>query len=554
MYDAIVIGSGFGGAVTTAKLTSNGRDVLLLEKGHRWRRPKPNDPAENLHLGAPLSNLFDSRGFPKAAADADAWGNPQYVLRQSTDLKYVLFESPQTGTRSGGLFQDYIGDNIFVTVGRGYGGGSLVYSQVHLRAPTETFLEPPWMGLPYTRAGLTPYYDRVESAMMTFPQTWGDIPRRGAVIADAMARMGVTCEPARLGNYRIATDADRGLPPVPNNFGRPVEPCNGCGFCTFGCIFNARQSLNLNYLAQAEDSGRLHLRTDAEAWTIEPATGGYRVVWRDLRTGAWQSDTARAVVLAAGAINSPELLLRCRDRERTLPHLSSQVGYHLSGNGDVAFGGLFPYLPEGFKAELYKGHVFSIVSYHWWRSQRFVIEDTGTAPVGVAKFPVRREGGDGRYWGPQVKDLLRRHYGKNIVGLGGMGIDHPGGRVTLGSDGKARIEWTEPLRSGHRTFELMQAIRSVCKSIVQAGGGELLHEKEWSDNRRLLSVHPLGGCRMAQDAAAGVVDSRAMAFDHPGLFVIDGSIMPGAVGVNPALTIAAMAEKLSDGVLGWLAS
>src|SRR5205085_8871847 len=108
MYDAIVIGSGFGGAVTSAKLTTSGKTVLMLEKGHRWRRPNPNDPRENLHLGAPITNLVDSNGFPKPSGDADKWGNPQYVLRQSTDLKYVFFKFPQTQVRSGGLYEDYI--------------------------------------------------------------------------------------------------------------------------------------------------------------------------------------------------------------------------------------------------------------------------------------------------------------------------------------------------------------------------------------------------------------------------------------------------------------
>src|SRR5215831_14988552 len=107
MYDAIVIGSGFGGAVTSAKLTTNGKTVLVFEKGHRWRRPKFNDPTENIHLGAPYSNLFDSNGFPKPAGDTDKWGNPQYVFRQSTDLKYISFKFPQTKIRSGGLLEDY---------------------------------------------------------------------------------------------------------------------------------------------------------------------------------------------------------------------------------------------------------------------------------------------------------------------------------------------------------------------------------------------------------------------------------------------------------------
>jgi cholesterol oxidase len=554
MHDAIVIGSGFGGAVTAAKLTTAGFGVLILEKGHRWRRPRFGDPAENLHLGAPIANLVDERGFPRPAGDRDAWGNPHYVTRQSTDLKYIFFENPQNGIRSGGLFEDYIGDRMMVTVGRGYGGGSLVYSQVHLRAPSETFEEPGWQGLPFSRPALDPYYERAERMLLTFASRWEDVPRRGAVIADAMARAGVSCEPARLGNFRIARDADRGAAPVMNPWGRPSEPCNGCGFCTFGCIFDARQNLTLNYLAVAEDTGRLDVRTDALVWNIEPVSGGYHVQWRDERSGRWQTDHARTVVLSAGAVNSPELLLRARNLYRSLPDVSAHVGRHVSGNGDSIFGVLFPNLPPDFKAEIYKGHVFSIVSYHWWRTHRFIIEDTGTAPMGAAKYPLRREGGDGRYWGPQIKDLLRLHYATDMVGLGGMGIDGGDGRVTIDADGKARLDWTKPLVPGDRTFELVEAIRAACRLIAEAGGGELLHEKEWSDDRRMLGVHPLGGCRMGRSREAGVVDAAGAVFGYPGLYVVDGSIMPGAIGVNPSLTIAAIAEKLSDGIRDRLTS
>jgi cholesterol oxidase len=135
-----------------------------------------------------------------------------------------------------------------------------------------------------------------------------------------------------------------------------------------------------------------------------------------------------------------------------------------------------------------------------------------------------------------------------MVSLGGMGIDGANGRVTIDAHGKARLDWTRALVPGDRTFELMEGIRAACRTIAEAGGGELLHEREWSDDRRMLGVHPLGGCRMGTSRAAGVVDAGGQVFGYPGLYVVDGSIMPGAIGVNPALTIAAVAEKLSDGV------
>jgi cholesterol oxidase len=134
-----------------------------------------------------------------------------------------------------------------------------------------------------------------------------------------------------------------------------------------------------------------------------------------------------------------------------------------------------------------------------------------------------------------------------------VGIDAPDGRVTIDAAGRARLDWTKRLAPGDRTYEVIEGIRAACRVIVEAGGGELLHEEEWSDRRRMLGVHPLGGCRMGLGRAAGVVDARGEVFGYPGLYVIDGSIMPGAIGVNPSLTIAAVAEKLSDGVRDALA-
>ena len=135
-----------------------------------------------------------------------------------------------------------------------------------------------------------------------------------------------------------------------------------------------------------------------------------------------------------------------------------------------------------------------------------------------------------------------------------MGLDAPDGRITLDEDGRPRVAWTKTLARGDRTHDLIEAIREACAAIVGAGVGELLHEKEWSDDHHYLSVHPVGGNRMAASIDQGVVDHRGMVFGYPGLFVMDGSIMPSAIGVNPALTIAAVAEKTSDDLVRYLES
>ena len=301
-YDAIIIGSGFGGAVTAAKLAQAGAKVLLLEQGHRWRTPQTADEK----IGRDGINIVNKwnvndleTGFAMSPGDTDEWGNPHYVLQQNTDLKYIFYRFPGSDNRSGGLFEDYDSQynpfgstsRFFVTVGRGYGGGSLVYSMIHLRAPSETFM-PAENGnvlwpTAYDRTALDPYYDRIEGIFPVWQLSYDNgsarqVSKRSAVVADAFARAGISCDPIRLNLWgnRFAQGAE---PFFTNPFGVPVHRCTGCGFCTFGCIFQAKGTLPTNYLALAEQTGNLTVLTDAQAWGVRPTSLGYLVECRNKR-------------------------------------------------------------------------------------------------------------------------------------------------------------------------------------------------------------------------------------------------------------------------------
>ncbi|MFQ5740000.1 MAG: GMC oxidoreductase [Acidobacteriota bacterium] len=594
-YDAIVIGSGFGGAITAAKLAQTGATVLMLEQGHRWRTPlSPREVI--LRSGDRIVNKWnvndEETGFPKSPGDTDAWGNPNYVLQQSTDLKYIFYRFPGTGHYSGGLFEDYdsrfnrsgSANPFLTTVGRGYGGGSLIYSMIHLRAPTETFQFDQNGGVEwpdgYTRAGLDPFYNRVESTVPVWQLSYdaGDarqISKRSAVLADAFARAGMSCEPLRLGLWgdRFAQSRESSFI---NPFRVPVRRCTGCGFCTFGCIFESKASLPTNYLAVAEQTGNLSVRTDAQAWSIEPVGGAYRLHWKDRRTGQVRSDQSTIVVSCGGAIGSPELLLRSR-MAGFLPDLSPHAGYHLSGNGDSVFGILFNGLPEDFKAEIYKGSIMNLVSYHSWLSPpegiRFVLHDVSTLPVGISKFPLRRQNGDlepraedpcntdpnrgaALYWGRYWKAFIKENYSRNVLALASVGLDSPDGQVQVDSRGQAQVRWNTRLEPGNRTFELIDSVRKVVDDVSAASpyGAERLHSQGWDDLRRYTTVHVVGGCRMSDHGPTGerggVVDGNGQVYNYPGLYVVDGSAMPGAVGVSPSHTISAVAEKMTDVLVG----
>ncbi len=593
-YDAIIIGSGFGGAVTAAKLTQAGARVLLLEQGHRWRTPQTASEKIERDGDAIVNkwNVNDPQtGFPMSPGDSDAWGNPNYVLQQNTDLKYILYRFPGSNNYSGGLFEDYdsqlnpfgSASRFFVTVGRGYGGGSLVYSMIHLRAPSETFMAAENGGViwpaAYDRTALNPYYDRIEQLFPIWQLSYdSDNPRqvskRSSVVAHAFAHAGISCDPIRLNLWgdRFAQDTE---PFFMNQFGVPVHRCTGCGFCTFGCIFQAKGALPTNYLALAEQTGNLTVRTDARAWSVRPASAGYLVEWRDWRTGETQSDLGGVAVISGGAIGSPELLLRSQ-MMGYLPDISPHTGHHISGNGDAAFGIFFNNLPADFKAELFKGSIMNLVSYDPWLNPpngiRFILQDVSTLPVGVSKFPVRRQQGGIEpraldacntdpnqgaqlYWGRYFKAFLKEHYAQDVLALASIGLDAPDGRVQVDDQGEAHISWTTPLVAGNRTFDLIQAAAQLVEQIAGASphNGERLWAQTWDDLRRYTSVHPVGGCRMSDNGptgfGGGVVDANGQVYNYPGLYVIDGSVMPGSVGVNPSHTIAAVAERMSDMLL-----
>ncbi|MFQ6079949.1 MAG: GMC family oxidoreductase N-terminal domain-containing protein, partial [Thermodesulfobacteriota bacterium] len=283
--DICIIGSGFGGSITAARLSEGSdRNIVVLERGKRWS-------------GEVLEN-GEQRGGE--------------VFQQSQDTKYLLQ-----------LYEDIKGDGIFIGLGKGVGGGSLIYSSMCFRAPTSIFEHEDDHGRRmwpdcYTRDELDEFYGIAESTLKVVQLRWkaggGEenpwdlVSKRDGVFAEACDRLGKTCDPARVS----------------------LEKCHNCGWCSTGCKFDKKQSLILNYVPMAEKNG-VEFRVECEARLVRPIWGGYQVMYKDLRAGEWKMIRAEIVIVAAGTIHSPALLLRSKGY---LPLLSDHVGRHLSGNGD----------------------------------------------------------------------------------------------------------------------------------------------------------------------------------------------------------------------------
>ena len=224
--------------------------------------------------------------------------------------------------------------------------------------------------------------------------------------------------------------------------------------------------------------------------------------------------------------------------KKFLNNLSGHVGKNLSANGDMFLAG---YLPNE-DCEVYKGKAQGSVTYTFWE-EGFVLQGMGTLPISATVINRIRfkDAKKPFYWGNETKRVMKQ-YGKHLLGIAVIGLDGSDGTVSLDENDNIRLNWSMSEKS-RKVFD--KAIARA-KEIVESLGGELLITEPYQEMGEVITVHPLGTCRMAENAADGVVDANCQVFDNPNLYVVDGSAIPSSLGVNPSLTIAAVAERVSD--------
>ena len=507
-YDAIVIGTGFGGAVAACRLAQAGLSVAVLERGRR----------------------YDINPFPRN------WSNPFDGWLWSSDR---------------GLFDVKLCQEMTVVQAAGLGGGSLIYANVHMRAPAAVFDH----GWPrgYNRAALDPYYDLVAYMLDIKPAAKFNLPTKSRLMkaaARSLGRSGQFCSP------NIAVDFGAQGVEHPNKFGVTQRGCTSCGECCIGCNYHAKNTLDLNYLAIARSRGA-DIATSCEVFKIEPIATGYKVGFKDhLNNGQEAEISGRYCFVGAGAINSTELLLRCRDLHGTLSKLSPRLDDDFSGNGDFlafAFNTREPFNPsegptittgivydrtdDGFKnwfifeeggypREI--GAVLQLLNPHFglFRTLEIVAKDAFMNVCYALQATVR------------APDQATANTAIFLM----MGRDLANGEIRLHPKTSAlSIKWNVP-----SNMALYEAERRLTTDIATAMGGNAAMNPLWHLFRIPVTVHSLGGCVMADGREAGVTDANGEVYEYPGLFVIDGSILPNATGVNPAHTIAAVAERNTE--------
>lgn len=534
-YPVVVIGSGYGGAVTAARLAEAGHEVCLLERGREWV------PGE----------FPDSAGaFAKA------------VRRKGSPL---------------GLFDLYLCNDIDVLKGNGLGGGSLINASVAFRPDRELFAHRRWPRVyrELADAGeLWPYYQRAERMLRAAPHPHardlvkvGLLERRAAALPDARFR------PSSLAvNFEFDG---------PNHVGVLQRPCVGCNDCITGCNVGAKNILTTNYLPHARRHGaRIFTQIEVRHLEALPA-GGYRLHYRRNESrghGEPRALTARRVVVAAGALGSVEILLRSA-REGLA--VSPRLGHGFSGNGDylgLAYNtdqraDVLGSPPAAARVDLRPGPtIVATIQHDRSRpfAERITVQDFSVFPSGLVGVlrralpplaKLRGEVTDGslgyrlRAAARVARDLLHRDLGgaanHSMLYLV-MGVDDAGGRMSLDAEDKLRIAWPglgdQPLL-GRIREEMMAATAQLHGTFMP-----LDRWNPWTGEGTLVTAHPLGGCRLGEDADEGAVDSEGRLFDgrggvHAGLYVADASIIPSPLGVNPLLTISALAERIAESML-----
>lgn len=516
-YDVAVIGSGFGGAVAACRLAHAGRSVLVLERGRRW---SPDT-------------------YPREPDDAWVWDQDKpEACNGWMDLRLL--------------------DDMWVAQGAGVGGGSLIYANISIDAKPAAFAAGWPSEINYDV--LKPYYECVADMLGSRPLPDGQLTRRFTLMKEAADKIG---EGARFQKLDLAVTFDEtwsyDLPdavdpkhskPFTNRFGKQQGTCIHCGNCDIGCQVQARNTLDLNYIAAAEAAGAT-VQPLCLVTHISPADGGWRVHYDRLQDGRREPAdvVAKQVVLGAGSLGSTEILLRSRDQYRTLPDLSPWLGHGWSSNGDF----LTPAFYDQRQIFPTIGPTITCAIDFLDGSQsdgaRFFVEDGGF-PNTLGNYVQAQLKRVGRF-DPRKKflDILSGAVGgdkvlSNVMPWFGQAVDAANGRFYLGRlwyapwRRKLALDW-DPTRSENAINGLI----AMHERLSQATGGKAAVPLTWTVLRHLVTPHPLGGCGMAASPAAGVVDHAGRVFGHPGLYVFDGAIVPRAIGLNPSKTIAALAER-----------
>ncbi len=570
-YTVVVVGSGYGAGVAASRLARAGQSVCVLERG---REILPGEFPDDIGMARADMQIDGARG---------KLGAPD------------------------GLYNLHLNEDMLAMVGCGLGGTSLINANVALEIDPRLFDTTPWPAeFRHDPTVLEPYIARARQMLdpSPYPEGTPGFPPLNKLQA-LQKSAAVMKKPFK-------------RPPIAVNFSDQVNPfgvtqprCNLCGDCTSGCNVGAKNTTRMNYLPDAHNHGAeiftgarvSHVERDGERWRVffDPVA----LRGADAPAGARRSVSADIVVLGAGTLGSTEILLRSKERGLAT---SDRVGQRFSGNGDVLALGYDNYWQSRTDAngrtvrsningvgtgrnkvaaaDLPGPCITGVIDMRQAPdvADGLVIEE-GVIPGALAPlltpalfFADAMLGGEFEYGADEAKDRL---LDAQVLGdavqndpgaLSGlaysgavartqtylvMSVDDSAGRLRL-QDDRLRIDWPQAGSS-----PVMERDNAWLQAANEAVHGQFIPNPLSSDalGRKLITVHPLGGCGMGDTAQEGVVNHQGQVFSgtqgtavHEGLYVCDGAAVPGAAGVNPLLTITALAERACQNLCdarGW---
>ncbi len=514
MHDFVIIGSGFGGSVSALRLVEKGYDVLLVEKG-----------AEH-----------SAEDFPKTNWNLRRW-----------------LWMPIIGCR--GIFQMRFFKHVTVLAGAGVGGGSLVYANT-LPVPKRSFFESPtWAALADWERELSPHYEVAQRMLGATKVPFLTAPDR--LLREIASARG---HADAVESTSVAVYFGEPGETVPDPFFEGHGPartgCTKCGACMTGCRHGAKNSLDKNYLYLARKLG-LGLEANCEVVDVRPlapgdGSGGYEIIAK-VGTGLLgafrrrRRFLAKHVVFSGGVLGTVDLLLKLRGR--SLPNLSDQVGRRVRTNSESLIGVVSERRDEDLSKGIAIGSIYQTDEHSHLEVVRYgagsgffrmlMAPHVGGQAPGAIKL-LQALGRALRSPLHFLKSYFVPDWAKYTIILlymrsldGTLRFRRKGVLGQMGSD----------LEQGERPSAAIAEATELAQMVAersQGFAGSLVTETALNIP---TTAHILGGACMGRDASEGVIDAEHRVFGYPGLYVIDGSAISANPGVNPSLTITALAER-----------
>jgi cholesterol oxidase len=509
-WDFVIVGSGFGGSVSALRLSEKGYRVLVIEKGRRFA---PED-------------------FP----------------RTNWDLKRWMW-MPQLGLR--GIFQMSFLEHLTVLHGVGVGGGSLVYANTLPLPKSDFFIAPSWRALGDWERELAPHY--ATARRMLGAATNPVVTRGDRVLAEIASDLGRPEEhhPTEVAVY-FGKPGLRVADPYFGGAGPERVGCTFCGACMTGCRVGAKNTLDRNYLHLAEGRGAQVLAdTEVVRLGVRPG-GGYVVETRGEETGRVVF-SADQVVLAGGVMGTLPLLLEMQERRDGLPALSPRLGDDIRTNSEALIGivapGAGPFSQGvAITSILHTDEHSHIEPVRYGAGSGFfrllTLPHTpaptaagrlASAARALARHPLKwARAFASRDFAADSQILL---YMRTLEGT----LSLKRGRSVWTAGKKGLVSALSEGTPAPSAF--MEDASDLARRFADKVGGVAVSMLTETLLGTPSTAHILGGCVMGKDPSHGVIDDRHRVFGYPGLYVIDGSAVSANPGVNPSLTITALAER-----------